>query len=369
MRRLALLHRWAGGLAGALLAMIGLTGAVLVWKDAWIGIPHAGDPVVLDSAALAAATSAALADAGGDLSRITFAGNGIGLHQAIRADGGGAYLSQAGEVVERWSSAWQRPELWLFELHHHLLIGKTGETVTGLLGLLGLFFAVSGIILWWRTRRSFAFRLWPARLTRGAIIRQHRDLGVVAAPMLLVSMLSGSIMTLAPVAERLLGPTPSAPPVAPASPAGAVAAIGPGLDWAAVFEAARRRFPEAEPRRLQLPGRLGGPLVLRLRQPFEWTPNGRTYLTIDPATARIERVVNAANAGTARSLEEKLYPVHAARVGGAAWKLAIGFGGLALAMLGGFAVYGFWSGPWPRRRGGASSSRQACRIERTAPDR
>src|SRR3546814_11392760 len=70
---------------------------------------------------------------------------------------------QAGEVVDRWDSLWGRPELWLFDLHHYLFLGETGKTLTGVLGLLLLAFAVSGLVLWWRTRKTFGFRLWPGR--------------------------------------------------------------------------------------------------------------------------------------------------------------------------------------------------------------
>ena len=39
MKLLALLHRWAGGIVGLLLAVIGLSGTVLVWEEYWIGLP------------------------------------------------------------------------------------------------------------------------------------------------------------------------------------------------------------------------------------------------------------------------------------------------------------------------------------------
>ncbi|HCS17205.1 MAG TPA: peptidase, partial [Erythrobacter sp.] len=36
MKLLSLLHRWAGGIVGLLLAVIGLSGTVLLWEDSWI---------------------------------------------------------------------------------------------------------------------------------------------------------------------------------------------------------------------------------------------------------------------------------------------------------------------------------------------
>ena len=50
MKTLDLLHRWTGGLIGLVLALLGLSGAILVHRDDWIGLPHAGDPQQTDLA-------------------------------------------------------------------------------------------------------------------------------------------------------------------------------------------------------------------------------------------------------------------------------------------------------------------------------
>jgi LPXTG-motif cell wall-anchored protein len=153
IRTLAWLHRWTGGLVGLALALLGISGALLVWKDDWVALPYAGASAVTSPDALARTVEAAMAK--GELSRITFAGDSLGLHQAIYADGGGAYYGPQAPQVARWQSQWERPELWLFDFHHHLFAGHTGETVTGVLGLIGLLFVISGSIVWWRTRKTF----------------------------------------------------------------------------------------------------------------------------------------------------------------------------------------------------------------------
>lgn len=339
MRLLAALHRWTGGFVGLVLALLGLSGAALVWKDDWIALPHAGDAPVVTPATLAQVTQSALAE--GEVARITFAGKSLGLHQAIFSDGGGAYFGPQAQQVARWTSQWDRPELWLFDFHHHLFMGEIGETVTGVLGIVGLLFVVTGSILWWRTRKTFQLRAWPARMTRPAIIRHHRDLGIVAAPLLLLSMTTGALMLFEPLAQAVLAPWGSleAADTADASPAGAVTDT---TDWQAIYSAAQARFPQSEPRRIQLPGKPGDPVTLRMRQPFEWTPNGRTYLRFDAATARLLAVEDPANRTSAKAAQEKFYPLHAAKVGGLIWKLAITFSGIALALLGSLAVWSFW---------------------------
>lgn len=331
MNLLATLHRWAGATIGAILIVLGLSGIALVWEDQWIGVPGAGDLVDVSASALTHTVDSAIAHHA-DLTRITFAGDSIGLHQAAYADGSGAYLNGQGAIVEQWSGIWQRPELWIFDLHHYLLAGDIGKTITGVAGLAGVFFVISGAILWWRTRRTFVFRLWPKRMTRSAIIRQHRDLGIIVAPLLFVVMLSGTVMIFKPIGAVLVAPFP-ATVEHPALPATQV----DRTDWNAIFRLAEKTFPGAEIRRIQF---RDGTTSIRLRQPFEWTPNGRSYLriddngivTIDAPTAALDR----------QNITEKFYPIHAGKVGGIWWKIVLTLTGISMVILGALAFFGFW---------------------------
>ena len=361
MRALDLIHRWTGGLIGLLLAVLGLSGALLVHKDAWLRwtVPHATDAQLTDVATLGAVTAKLLAAPERPAS-ILYASESLGLHKLTYADGRGAYADQAGELVERWSSTWDRPELWLFDLHHHLLNGGTGETVAGVAGLVGLGFVLTGLILWWRTRRTFSFRLWPKRMSRPSIVRHHRDLGVVAAPLLLLSMLTGVTMVLRPVADVLLSPF---------SPPGTVAAAlappkleaGPldlrAIDWTRVIADARARFPGAELRVVSLPRKPGDPISIRFRQPAEWLPNGRTTLWLDPSSGRLLASRDALAMPLGARLFNDAYPLHAAKIGGLAYRLLMTCSGLALAMLGGLAVGTFWTERGRRWRSEARARR------------
>lgn len=342
MRTLALIHRWAGGILGLLLAVIGLSGAILVWEDDWIGVPGAREPYSGHTVDLARALDLA-ANTNSSLARLTFASRDFGLHQAAYRDGSGAYIDQSGTRVADWVRQWERPELWLFDLHHHLFLDETGETVTGVLGLVGVLFVVTGIVLWWRTRRTFRLRIWPARMTRSAIVRQHRDIGIVVAPLLLIVMGTGSLMVFDGLSEILLAPWRTAAKVDQKSKLNA-AAQRPAAsgDWKMAFDEAARQFPDAEFRRVQFPKKDGDPVVLRLRQPEEWTPNGRTYLRFDPETRHIIGVDDPLRGDAAQAIEEKFYPLHAAKVGGSAWKLIVSVSGVVLAMLGLLASYSFW---------------------------
>lgn len=350
VKLLSLLHRWTGSFVGLLLALLGLTGAILVWEGEWIMLPGAGDPVIEDVAAIAAITERAQTE--GHLSRITFASDEIGLHQLVFADGSGAYVRQDGTVVARWASQWERPELWLFDLHHHLFAGEMGETVTGIAGIAGLLFVVTGLLLWWRTRRKFELRLLPEQFWPGPIVRHHRDLGASAAPLLAVTMLTGIVMLFAPLRTALIGPEVR-PKEELETPAGFGAAEALAL--------AKMRFPEASIRRITLPAKPGDPIAVRMRQPFEWTPNGRTQVSItEDGKATIE---DAATANDSAWLSEKAYPVHSAKVGGLVWKFAATLSGVALSILGSLATWSFWSRHIRKARRASRGSRPARLAE------
>jgi uncharacterized iron-regulated membrane protein len=333
MKTLSLLHRWAGGILGLLLALLGLSGAALVWEGEWVNLPGANDPVVERVADLAVVSDRAIA---AGATRITFASEEIGLHHAAYSGSGGAYFAQDGRLVESWSSIWERPEFWLFDFHHHLFAGETGETITGIAGIAGLLFVVTGSILWWRSRRAFEFRLWPRRFQPGPIVRHHRDLGIVIAPLLLVSMLTGLGMLYQGTARTLLGgtktpPSPKVEEIVFADPA----AIAPML------ASAKAQFPDSAIRRLTIPSKPDAAYSVRLRQTSEWTPNGRTTLYFD-ASGKLLRTDDPLKGTKGDSIIETFYPVHSGKVGGTAWKLLLTVSGVGLGVLGLLAVYSFW---------------------------
>ena len=236
MKLLDLLHRWTGGLIGLVLLVLGLSGTVLIHRDAWVMLPHTDDAQMQATPAIIAATEQMMADPVARPSAISFATDSFGLNRLSFGKEAGAYADQAGNIVTRWDDAWERPELFLFDLHHHLLAGETGEIVAASAGLCGLFFVISGAILWWRTRRTFEFRLIPRRLSRPAILRHHRDLGIVFAPLLALVMFTGTTMVFRPVTALVLGP--SAPATIEASfkaPEAKMGALAEKPDWAAMI--------------------------------------------------------------------------------------------------------------------------------------
>lgn len=342
MRGLDLLHRWLGGTFGLLLAVLGVSGALLVHKDVWVGVPGARDPQVQDTTTLSAVAERVMSAPDRPRS-LVFATDSFGLNRLSYAGDAGAYTDQAGAVVTRWSSQWERPELWLFDLHHHLFAGDTGEIVAGVAAVAGLVFVVSGLILWWPLRNSFELRLWPRRLARFPILRHHRDWGVLVAPLLAVSLVTGTLLVFRPAADMFLGPGAAAridmalkPPAAPK------AALGADLPWGGMIVTARRLYPDAEVRILSLPRGDSGLIGLRLRQPQEWLPNGRTVVWFAADTGRLVAHRDALALPQQVRVFNAVYPLHAAKVGGWPYRVVMTVSGLTLGLFGTLTVWTFW---------------------------
>jgi uncharacterized iron-regulated membrane protein len=216
--------------------------------------------------------------------------------------------------------------------------------VAGLFALAGLMFVITGVILWWPTRRTFELRLWPRRMSRPAIVRQHRDLGVVLAPLLALSLLTGAAMAIKPVGAILVMPWNSPaelqaslrPPEAPGTVADRPVA------WPAILAATRAAYPDAAIRIVGLPQGPGKPLFVRLAQPGEWTENGRTMLWFHPQSGAVLANNNGLKLIPGMQLYFTFYPLHTGEAGGFIHRWLMTFSGLGLALLGSLAVWSFW---------------------------
>lgn len=341
MRFVELLHRWLGGLIGLVLALLGLTGAILVHQDAWIspegGSARATGPL---SAIVAGVTRSrsAMPD------YIIFASSEFPFHRISYGDGSGQYLDRAGRSVANWASQWERPEIWLFDLHRHLFMGHNGEVTAGVIALTGLGFVITGILLWWQRRKSFAPRLWPTRMTRSAIVRHHRDMGIIFAPLLFLSLVTGAMLALRPFALFLVSPwsSPSTIEAATAKPVFAARPLAKRPAWGSMLNEAKRRFPDAEVRVLTLPKKPGEPITLRMKHDGEWLPNGRTTLWFAPDDGHVAEARDALALPHGAQILDTIYPIHAAKVGGLLYRIAMTLSGLALVLLGTLAVWTFW---------------------------
>lgn len=346
MRMLRTAHAWAGVVLSLVLAVLGLSGALLVFKKDYLRATFAEARTPADYAPerMGAALEAIEARFSGDgLLYVMLADPDFGLHKAVFADGGAAYVDQTGAVVVRWEKN-GRLEDWLFDLHHYLLAGETGKLMAGVAALAAIVLALTGLIIVAPSLRMFAWRVVPRSPARRDLLANHRDLGVIFAAPILLLTLTGAAMVFSDQARSVLLAVTRSPPSA-AAPAPAVGAGD--VDWRLALEEARAAFPDATPRLASWPRSENGPASLRLRQPIEWHPNGRTYVTIDPATSRVVARADAQALNRGDRAFNALYPLHASFVGGRLYDAMSALTGLALAALG---VIGAWTFAAPRQR-------------------
>lgn len=329
-------HAFAGATLSLVIVLIAFTGSLLVFKDDYIRavVPEARAEADLSLAALTEITQGLEDSVGTDrLRALVYATPDFGLHKAYLTEHRFVYVDGAGNILGEWGVE-ERFEDWLFDLHHRLLVGDTGVWIAGLSGLAACVLVITGLISVWPMRRGIRRGIKITATSRGQLLSVHRNLGVWIALPIFVLMLSGAALsfpdTSKALMDRLGAPNTQAP-----------VAVGEGdLDWSAALRGSAEIFPEGALRVAIWPRQPGGPVVLRLRQPDEWHPNGRSVVTIDPATSEAVRHFDATRAGAGREAYNALYPIHASHIGGRLYDFLVFFTGLALTGLG---VFGFWA--------------------------
>lgn len=196
---------------------------------------------------------------------------------------------------------------WLFDLHHYLLAGESGKVASGLLGIAVALLVVLGLWLWWPWRRVWHVRnAWPTRRSLAARLTSHATLSIVAAPALLLAALTGAGVVfhaqVRPFLIALLGEREAAVAVPERS--------------VPLSVAAREVFPEARPRILIPPGQTASHSSLRVRQPAELHPNGRSSLVYDNASSMAVSASSEPLSGTGNRAFNLLYPLHTGVAGG-----------------------------------------------------
>lgn len=345
MRIIRLAHAWAGAFLSLVLMVLGLSGALLVFKNDWLAATMAGanaPAVTLPGPLSKIVETTQTSLAGQGLRSLVFAGDGIGLHKVSLEQGKTAWINGDGTNIQT-HEANARAEDWLFDLHHHLLAGDTGETIAGVAGLAGVVLVITGLVITWPSLRLFQARVIPRSTKRAHMLGAHRDLGLILAPLLLFSIASGAMIIFSDQSRPLLQA------IAPGPKAAKPPKVGSGnVNWPKALSVAQARFPTATIRLVIWPSEPGKPATIRLRHPEEWHTNGRTIVWIDPSTSQIAGVVDAQALGSGDRAWNALWPLHAAKLGtglsARLYDMMMAVTGFGLALLGGYGVFAFLRG-------------------------
>ncbi|HET6433392.1 PepSY-associated TM helix domain-containing protein [Dyella sp.] len=334
------LHLWLGLSVGVVFALIALSGSVLALQQPLLRISQPQLalhplPTAAQRAQVMARVSREWAPQG--LRGADLPDAALPVWQLYFADGSRRYLHPASGELLLTRHAGADPLLILRNWHTHLLAGRTGENVLGVIGWVCLFLLGSGLVLWWPARGRLRAHLRPyAQPPIRRWLTWHRSLGAITLPLLLLLTLTGTLMAYHGATRRVLEATLGKDPSA--APPPTLASRDQPVDWATLLHNAQAAMPHATLSRISLGRRGDATVVVRARAPGEWNETGRSMIWLDPYTARVLAVRDAGAGDTAARVDGMIYPLHAGTVGGTGYRAAVVAGGLLPAF---FAITGF----------------------------
>ncbi len=328
-------HATFGLFAATYLLMAAATGTLLLFKPEILAVAHPElGPVPADTVTQAQRLAASLEP--GSFTSIKFPDETLRAFTVYLPDHRTALYdpNSLAPLEDRLSLV--RTMDWLFELHHYLLAGETGKIVSAAFGLAIAGLVLIGLYLWWPWRRGWRLaNARPKRSTRASHLAAHTTLGILMAPALFLAALSGAAIVFHAEATAVL--------------TGAFGKKDPAVDVpaqpGALATLARARFPEAAPRLYIPPAESGGTVTLRLRQPEERHPNGRSTFSWNSATATATAATSEPESGAGNRLYNLLYPLHIGTLGGLPMRLFFFISAIAALFAAGHALQG-----WFRKR-------------------
>jgi uncharacterized iron-regulated membrane protein len=338
------LHGWAGAVLSLLVVVIASTGSLLVWKDDFLRltIPPARADFEPTPAALARIAEAADAAFGeNQIAIVYFATEDLALSRVTLVDQSMAYLDVDGNVIDAWEVG-GRPEDWLFDLHHRLLMETTGLYIAGFAGLAVAVLVIAGLIAFWPMRRGLKLGPIPKGTSRLALLAGHRNLGLFAAPFVVIAVLTGAGLAFPDTTLELFFTRIRHDETYGESFGEQLDGLsGPEIaGWGPSLERAAAAFPGATIRAASWPAVNPPYRVIRLQQPGGWTRLGDSIVYVDGFEGWMDIRIDARTLPLEERLFNTLYPVHTAGLGQVLYKLVVFLTGVALTALG---VLGFWA--------------------------
>lgn len=311
-RALLVFHRWLALTIGALLILIALSGAIVVFEGplATANATHVAvgaRPLSLDTLAARAVAAAG----GGTVNAIS---PGRAPNEAFGFSVANGSVGQD-LLVDPYTGAvlgpvpgpsrMQRIVSRIHQLHSSLLSGRPGQVIVSLVTLGSLLLVLSGLVLWWRER---AWRVrWSASWKR-IVYDLHHALGIVSAVFLIVIMSTGVWIGFSkqinPLLQRLDDPPQVArAPEQPAPPPGATP-----ISLDSIARSAHSVAPDAPIVLMLLPPK--GAAQIALRYPEDRTPGGRSRAVIDRYRGTVLWSSITRTAGTGTRLIDLQRAVH-----------------------------------------------------------
>ncbi|MEC4748541.1 PepSY-associated TM helix domain-containing protein [Methylomicrobium sp. Wu6] len=225
---------------------------------------------------------------------------------------------------------------WLLDLHSHLHLGLSGRNTVGVLGLLLMLSAGSGLVLWWPGVKGIIKALTIRR--HSGMLRfatdLHRMTGFLIAMALMMLASTGFLLSYPKTLEKLTG----------------TAGMGHGEDDRTIISTAvpnnhplglegaefiaRAPFSRAELRRITTPVGDSGVFEIHFRQEYEINQRHPfTTVWVDRWSGHIQKVRDPAKFSAGQTIATWIWPLHSGEALGATGRLLWFLAGQALFFL------------------------------------
>lgn len=329
-------HAWLGVTLALLVLLVSVTGTLLVWKQDYLQLvfPQARVEFAATPDELAKIATAVEAQFKRDaVYLIEFGTPDFPLTKLTLTDETLAYVDTQGKVIAHWKLN-DRPEEWLFDLHHRLLVGNLGLTIVGCAGMVILVLIIAGTIAFWPMRRGFSQGWWPKDTARRHLLGSHRNIGIVVAIPLLMSAATGVTLAFPDQSKKLLL-EPFRGPNYSLDFSDHVDTISGGHsgDWLPAMQRALNLFPGSRIRSAQPPGSDSPYRIIGLQQPGEWNPLGMSKIYIYADSGEMELRIDSQAQHVSERMYNAGYPLHTGRMDSLLYKLLLTLSGLLVATL------------------------------------
>ena len=346
------LHAWLGLALSLLILLASITGSLLIWKEDYVKLVTPAAQVDFEPTpeALAKITSAIESQFVDDyILHIQFATADFPLTRVTLDDTNYAYVDIHGQVVDKWHMN-DRPEEWLYDLHHRLLLDNIGLTIMGVTAAALVILIILGIVAFMPLRRLFRRGILPRSTSRASLMISHRNLGIVLTVPLLMMALTGLIQAFpAQMEELLLGDIRSNPTYSDNMVVGLDDISGEETsNWLSVMKRTLAVFPGATIRSANVPAGPYGERIIGVQQPGEWNRNGLSLAYFEANLGYMDLRFDTLSVPRKERLYNTAYPFHTGKTGSYLYKLLLTLCGLGASFLSTLAIVSFIKGRLPK---------------------
>ena len=330
------LHAWGGVSLALLLLLSSVSGSVLVWKNEWVKLSLGETDVAFSATPQALASIAQAVEAqfdSNDIYQIQFPTQDFPFAKVTLADSRYAYLDTHGNILDQWVQN-ERWEEWLYDLHHRLLLENTGLVIVGFSGMAMILLLVAGVIAFWPLRRGLRLGFWPKSAARASLQITHRNIGIIEALPLLLTLVTGVLLAFPDKSLQLL--------LEPFRDDDYSLDFAENLDtitgadsgsWLQVMERSLASFPDANIRTAQVPNDNSPYRIIGLQQSGSLHPLGLSKVYIEAYGGWMDIRIDDQAQHVSERLYNLSYPLHTGTFDNVYYKILLTISGILVAIL------------------------------------